>query len=148
MRVTLLVSTRSGPSYEAVLRAFTASRPFDILCCSNGPEIKWDIAGAAVLHRPSGEAAFARSFSICLIPYYVWTDETKTLLDKFSCGTYWEYLGEGKHLAGDCLGWGEDRIKTIDSVFEIGLCTYTNETVSRECEWSRTVNAAKKFHSH
>ncbi|KAF1952702.1 hypothetical protein CC80DRAFT_596489 [Byssothecium circinans] len=132
MRVALLVSTKSGPSHEAVLRAFTVSTPFDTLHRSNGPKIEWDSADAAVLHRPSGKAAFARSFSICLIPYYVWTEDTKTLLDRFSCGTYWEYLGEGKHLAGDCLGWEEDRIKTIDSVLELGLCTYTNETISRE----------------
>ncbi|KAJ4298071.1 hypothetical protein N0V90_005970 [Kalmusia sp. IMI 367209] len=148
IRITLLVSTRSGPSYEAVLRAFTASMPFDILRRSDGPKVDWDSANIAILDKPSGQVAFARSFSVCLIPYYIWTDETKTLLDKFSCGTYWEYLGEGKHLAGDCLGWGEDCIKTIDSVFELGLCTYTNDTVSRECKWSRTVNAAKQFCSH
>jgi hypothetical protein len=148
MRVTLLVSTRSGPSHEADLRAFTASMPFDILRRSNNPKIEWNSSDTAVLHRPSGEAAFAKSFSICLIPYFVWTDDTKTLLDRFSFGTYWEYLGEGKHLAGDCLGWGEDRIKTIDSVYKLGLCTYTNETISRECESPRTVNAAKKFCSH
>ncbi|ORY18196.1 hypothetical protein BCR34DRAFT_596427 [Clohesyomyces aquaticus] len=130
MRVALLVSTRSGPSYEAVLQAFTVSLSFDML--RHNSQIEWDSADATVLHRPSGKAAFARSFSVCLIPYYVWTDDTETLLDRFSCGTYWEYLGEGKHLAGDCLGWGEDRIKTIDSVLELGLCTYTNEAISRE----------------
>lgn len=68
------------------------------------------------------------------------TNDTKTLLERFSCGTYWEYLGEGKHRAGDCLGWGEDRIKTIDSVPELGLSTYTNETISQERKWPCIVN--------
>lgn len=135
MRVALLVSTRSGPSHEAVLRAFTTSMSSDIFRHSNYPKTEWNSTETTILHRPSKQAVFARSFSVCLIPYFVWTDDTKTLLEKFSCGTYWEYLGEGKHLAGDCLGWGDDRIKTIDLVFELGLSTYTNETISQERKW-------------
>jgi hypothetical protein len=135
MRVALLVSTRSGPSYEAILRAFATSNLSYIFRSCRYPTIKVISIDTAHFHRSSEETAFVRSFSVCLVPYDIWTDDAKTLLHKLSCGTYWEYLGAGKHMAGDCLGWEKDRIKTIDSVLELGLCAYTNEIISRECKW-------------
>lgn len=71
MRVALLVSTRSGLSHEAVLRAFGTSISFSILLHSNYPKIEWNSTETTILHRPSKEAAFARSFSVCLIPYSI-----------------------------------------------------------------------------
>jgi hypothetical protein len=80
-----------------------------------------------------------RHFAVCLMPTSVHRDPKESLTGKFKECTYWEVLGPGAAPGdGDCVSWRTKKIQTIDTLLEVGVTTYDNNTLSQESKTSQS----------
>jgi len=85
-KVLLLVSLPYGRSYEAMKKAMFEPTPETSL-------VDWDSNDKTHLPPLQSLATSIRHFAICLGPLGAWDDPTKSLIQKFQHGTYWELIG-------------------------------------------------------
>ncbi|CZR69584.1 uncharacterized protein PAC_19484 [Phialocephala subalpina] len=122
-RILFIVSIHSGRSYDAIKTAVGERDDEPAF-------IDWESNKIDSLEKPS---SFVRHFAVCLVPLDIWNDPTKTLLQKFQNGTYWELIGpELIPVKGNGVGWKAQKIQNIDGVLEVGLTTYDDETISQQ----------------
>ncbi|PWY74838.1 hypothetical protein BO83DRAFT_407726 [Aspergillus eucalypticola CBS 122712] len=119
-RVVLVVTVKSGRSYKAIKDAIGIE--------SDSPWNYRNRNQTGSLPEPPG---FMRHFAVCLVPEAVWMDGTTDLLQKFQRGSFFELVGPNitdEEGGGVCLG--EEKIRSIDGIVEIGLVTYDNEAIT------------------
>jgi hypothetical protein len=126
-RVLFIVSLPYGRSYRAI-EARLGKREHN-----HHPSIDWDSTGPNPIPSSKDLTTSVRHFAVCVIPLYIWNGRDKTLIQKFHEGAYWELSGpDPGPMEGDCETWVEEKIRHIDSIYEVGLITYSNDTISEE----------------
>ncbi|OJJ69489.1 hypothetical protein ASPBRDRAFT_76971 [Aspergillus brasiliensis CBS 101740] len=121
-----IVTIRSGRSYEAIKDAIGID--------NDSPLTEWYRKQSESLPTP---LRFIRHYAVCLVPEATWTDETTELLHKFQHGSFFELTGPNMvDKEGDAVCWGEEKVRSIDGIVEIGLVSYDSETIS-ERSWGR-----------
>jgi hypothetical protein len=97
------------------------------------PSINWDSNDKTLFPPIQKLPSFIRHFAVCLIPLDVWDDPTKSLIQRFQNGTYWELIGpDPVPREGDCVGWTEEKIRHIDAIEDIGVTAFGNFVVSED----------------
>lgn len=62
-------------------------------------------------------------------------DGTTDLLQKFQHGSFFELVGPNiTDEEGGGVCWGEEKVRGIDGIVEIGLVTYDNEAIIESCK--------------
>ncbi|PYH69199.1 uncharacterized protein BO88DRAFT_425548 [Aspergillus vadensis CBS 113365] len=118
-RVVLVVTVKSGRSYKAIKEAIGID--------SDSPRMYRNRSENGSLPEPPG---FMRHFAVCLVPEAVWMDGTTDLLQKFQHGSFFELVGPNvTDEEGGGVCWGEEKVRSIDGIVEIGLVTYDNEAI-------------------
>ncbi|GLB01961.1 hypothetical protein AtubIFM57258_000372 [Aspergillus tubingensis] len=118
-RVVLVVTVKSGRSYKAIKDAIGIEGDF--------PRNYRNRNQTESLPEPPG---FMRHFAVCLVPEAVWMDGTTDLLQKFQHGSFFELVGPNiTDEEGGGVCWGEEKVRNIDGIVEIGLVTYDNDAV-------------------
>jgi len=68
------------------------------------------------------------------MPVYIQEDRNKTLEQKFEECTYWEILDPSfDEDGGSSVRWSSNKIRTIDSILEVGITTHDNDSISQHC---------------
>ncbi|KAL2013373.1 hypothetical protein VTN00DRAFT_898 [Thermoascus crustaceus] len=125
-RILFIVSLPYGRSYEALKASFVEEGP-------STPSIDWDGNQTDNIPDDLCEINVRRHFAVCLIPIDIWTDPTYSLVRKFQAGRYWELIGpELIPKEGDCVCWDEQKIRHVDSVFEVGITTFSDGAISED----------------
>lgn len=94
--------------------------------------IDWENNKIDELPEPN---SFVRHFAVCLVPLEIWNDVTMRLSQKIHHGSFFELVGPIlRPLEGDGVRWGEEKLRAIDGMLEIGLVTYDDEAVSQQCK--------------
>ncbi|RAH63630.1 hypothetical protein BO85DRAFT_455600 [Aspergillus piperis CBS 112811] len=118
-RFVLVVTVKSGRSYKAIKDAIGIESDF--------PRNYRNRNQTESLPEPPG---FMRHFAVCLVPEAVWIDGTTNLLQKFQHGSFFELAGPNiTDEEGGGVCWGEEKVRSIDGIVEIGLVTYDNEAI-------------------
>ncbi|GKZ28201.1 hypothetical protein AbraIFM66950_000011 [Aspergillus brasiliensis] len=119
-RVVLSVTIRSGRSCEAIKDAIEID--------NDSPLTERYRKQSESLPTP---LRFIRHYAVCLVPETIWKDETTELLHRFPHGSFFEPTGPIMvDNDGDPVCWGEEKVRSIDGIVEIGLVSYDNETIS------------------
>jgi hypothetical protein len=127
-RILFIISLRYGPPYDAIKNIVGESQ-------RHRPVIDWNDSNIRAIPSTMELSTFVRHFAVCLMPKDVYEDDTKPLMKKFQDCTYWELLGlDLVPNEGDCIGWSREKICKIDSILEIGMTTFSNDTISRGCK--------------
>jgi hypothetical protein len=128
LRVVFIVSLPYGESYQATRTRIRKSDP-------PHPSIDWDSTESDQIPSLTNLTTSVRHFSLCVIDLTTWSDPDKSLMKKFLKGAYWDLSGPNPHpMEGDCDVWTPEKIKHIDSMYELGLITYSNSIISDESE--------------
>lgn len=97
------------------------------------PLINWDSAETEQIPCATTLTTSVKHFALCVVDLTTWTDPVKPLMEKFAESPFWELDGPDPHpLEGDCDIWNEEKIRNIDSIYEVGHITYQNSIISDE----------------
>jgi hypothetical protein len=122
------VSLPYGRSYDAMKAEITVDLSKPVFVNWQGNK-KSDIPPLSELKTS------VRHFALCIVPLEAWDDPTKSLVQKFAHGRFWELIGPDlRPREGECVSWKPDQVERIDAMLEVGVVSHSDDYISEQCK--------------